>query len=122
MRKKSIGLAIGDRPLIDVELHHPPRMCGTRFAGKSTDQYLTPTQTRAERRRRGERESVCGRQSFKNAPFRDFIVVPSSGESAPLVIPLVIPLTAVARSSSYLQLSPATKPRERVRSLPDEPA
>lgn len=37
--------AIVDCPLIVIGLHHPLHTCGTRFAGKLTDQYLTPTRS-----------------------------------------------------------------------------
>jgi len=39
------GCVIGDHSLIAIELHHPSQTCGTRFAGKLSDQYLTPTRT-----------------------------------------------------------------------------
>lgn len=48
-------LTIVDRPLIVIGLHHPLYMCSTHFAGKLTDQYLTPTRSWAKRYRRGER-------------------------------------------------------------------
>jgi len=59
-------------------------MCGTRFAGKSADQYLTPTRTRAERP--PPPTGTSGRQSFKNTHRGDFMLF---GGAVLLVIPLV---------------------------------
>ena len=58
------GCVIGDHSLIAIELHHPSQTCGTRFAGKLSDQYLTPTRTWTERYRREERAAA---KSFKEA-------------------------------------------------------
>lgn len=54
----------GDRLLIVIEPHHHPpwHTRGTHFAGKLTDQYLTPTRT-AERRHRDESERTNERPS-----------------------------------------------------------